>query len=215
MGNKKVICFDTETIADKSVIPFLPPVEADSRLKDPVKIKASIEQKETDQLSKLGLNPTTARICCFGWFDGKNSHHYILEDESMEGERKLLQATWDILALGDHFVTFNGNPFDVPMLLMRSLINRVRPAVKISTKKYTIQNHTDVRAVLSNWDAYKPGTLDYYSRLLLGKTPKGEFDGSQVQDMWDMELTDDIAKYCEGDCEATFQIFELLTQFYL
>jgi len=208
-------CFDLETIADKSAIPLLPPVEADSRLKDPAKIKASIEKKEADRLSKLGLDPATARICCFGWHDGKNSHHIILEDETPKAEKKLLQQTWEVLAEGDHFVTYNGIGFDVPMLLMRSLINRVRPAVKISTKKYVIANHTDVRMVLANWDSYAKGTLDFYSRLLLGKTSKEEFDGSDVQMMWDMELFDEIAKYCEADCKCTFEIYELLTKYYL
>ena len=212
---KKVTTFDLETISDKSVIPNLPPVKPDPRLKDSIKIKADIEKKEADQISKMGLNPTMARICCFGWHDGTKSSSFILKDESSEAEKALLLNAWDVLAEAEHFVTFNGNTFDVPMLLMRSLINRVRPSVKIHNKKYTIQNHTDVRAVLSNWDQYAPGTLDYYSRLLLGRSSKAEFDGSQVQDMWDMELYDDIAKYCEDDCECTFQIFELMTQFYL
>ena len=211
----QTITWDLETIADKSVIPLLPPVEPDSRLKDPIKIKANIEKKETERLENFGLNPTTARIACFGCHTNDRSHHYILEEESAEAEKALIKKAWDILSTGDHFVTFNVNTFDVPMLLMRSLVNRVRPAVKIATKKYVITNHTDVRAVLSNWDQYKPGKLDFYSRLLLGKTPKGEFDGSDVQMMWDMGLYDDIAKYCEGDCEATFQIYELLTKYYL
>jgi len=212
---KRIITFDCETIADKSVVSILPPVEADSRLKDPIKIKADIEKKEADQISKMGLNPTMAKICCFGWHDGKESSSFILGDESPEAEKKLLQDAWEVLAEAEHFVTFNGNTFDVPMLLMRSLINRVRPSVKIHNKKYTIQNHTDVRAVLSNWDQFAKGTLDFYSRLLLGKSGKEDFDGSVVQDMWDMELFEDIGKYCEGDCEHTFKIFELLTQYYL
>ena len=212
---KKPITFDLETIADKSVIPLLPAVEADSRLKDPAKIKANIKEKQEKQIANMGLNPTTARICCFGWHDGKKTSSLLLKDESMPSEKALLQNVWDILAGGDHFVTFNGNEFDVPMLLMRSLINRVRPSVKIHTKKYTIVNHTDVRAVLSNWNAFAQGTLDFYSRLLLGKSPKDDLDGSMVQDAWNMELYDDIVKYCEDDCTATFQIYELMKSFYL
>jgi len=212
---KKIITFDLETIADKSVIPLLPPVEPDSRLKDPVKIKANIKEKEKDRISKLGLDPATARICCFGWYYGKEVHHVILEAETHEAEKKLLQQAWEILVEGDHFATFNGNAFDVPMLKMRSLVNHVRPAVNISTKKYTIQNHTDVRAILANWDPYKSGTLDFYSKLLLGDSSKDEFDGSCVQDMWDLELYEDIGNYCNGDCITTYEIFQLLTKFYL
>lgn len=212
---KKVTTFDLETIADKSVIPLLPPVEPDSRLKDPIKIKASIEKKEADRISKLGLDPTTARICCFGWYDENESHHIMLEDETPQAEKKLLQQSWEVLAEGEHFVTFNGIGFDVPMLLMRSLINKVRPAVQISIKKYNITNHTDVKMVLANWDNYKTGKLDFYAKLLLGETPKGEFDGSDVQMMFEMGLYEDIGKYCEGDCVATYKIYELLTKYYL
>ena len=218
MADKKIITWDIETIADKSVIPFLPPVKPNGTLKDAIKIKADIEKKEIDRIAKLGLDPTTARICCFGWhydFGKEKTHHLILKDESPEAEKALIQKIWDILSTGDHFVTFNGISFDVPMLLMRSLINRVRPAVQISTKKYTIQNHTDVRAVLSNWDNFAKGSLDFYSRLLLDRTPKGDFDGSDVQMMYEMEMFEDIGNYCEQDCRCTYEIFELLTQYYL
>lgn len=47
---KKVITFDLETIADKSVIPLLPPLEPDTRLKDPAKIKTSIEKRKLTDL---------------------------------------------------------------------------------------------------------------------------------------------------------------------
>ena len=215
MKNQKVITWDVETIADKSIIPLLPSVKPNRTLKDPIKIEADIKKKEIEQIAKLGLDPTTARICTFGWFDGKESHHIMLEEESSKAEKKLLQQTWEVLAEGEHFVTFNGIGFDVPFLLMRSLINKVRPAVQISTKKYTITNHTDCRAVLSNWDNFAKGTLDFYSKLLLGRTPKGDFDGSDVQMMFEMGLFEDIANYCMDDCRCTFEIYELLQQYYL
>ena len=139
----------------------------------------------------------------------------MLADESKKAEKELVSLAWDVLSKFDHFVTKNGNEFDIPVLKMRSLINRVRPAVQIATKKYTIQNHTDIQAVINNWKPYQKGTLEAYSQLFLGKSVKENLSGDMVQDTWDMELFEDIGNYCEGDCEATFQIFELLTQFYL
>lgn len=212
---KGTITFDLETIADKTVIPFLPPVEPDSRLKDSVKIQASIEKKEGERFSKLGLDPTTARICCFGWHDGEKTNHIMLRDETNSAEFDLLHQVWEVLSKANHFITFNGNGFDIPMLKMRSLINRVRPSVNIATKKWRIDNHTDVRAVLNNWDNYAKGTLDFYSKLLLGKSSKEQFDGSMVQDMWDMKLYKDIGKYCESDVLGTYEIYQLLLKYYL
>lgn len=215
MSLVKMIAFDLETIADKSIIPLLPPIEADSRLKDPAKIKENIKTKETERINKLGLNPTTARICCFGWYDGKDSYHVMLKEETAQAEKALLSEVWGFLATVEHFITFNGNEFDVPMLMMRSLINRVRPSVNISIKKYVIANHTDVRAVLSNWNSHAKGSLDFYSRLLLGKSPKENMSGDMVQDAWDMEQFEDIGNYCEDDCKSVFEIYQLLTQYYL
>ena len=98
---------------------------------------------------------------------------------------------------------------------MRSAIHRVRPSVKISTKKYTISNHTDCRMVLGQCDQYKPGKLSFYSQLLLGEKCKDEFDGSDVQDLWDMELYAEIAEHCEDDCIKTFKLYEVITNYYL
>lgn len=214
---KKVITWDLETIADKSVVPLLPEVVPKKSLKDPIKIEADIKEKKAYQLAKLGLNPTTAMICCFGWHDSDTgkTNHIILKEETKKAEKKLVQQAWEVLVTGDHFVTFNGIGFDMPMLKMRSLINKVRPAINISTKKYTIQNHTDARMILSNWDNFAKGNLDFYCRLLLGETPKENLSGDQVQDAWDMELYDEIGKYCEADCSYTYKIYDLLVQYYI
>ena len=211
----KICTFDLETIADKSKIPFLPEVKANGTLKNQAKIDADIEKKQQEQINKMALTPATAMICVFGWHDGKESHSILLEDESPEAERDLLIKAWKELKKAEHFVTFNGIGYDVPVLLMRSLLARVKPSIKISTKKYVIANHTDVRAVLGNWDTYAKGTLDYYMKLLLGRTSKNEMSGDMVQDAWDLGLGADIAKYCEDDCQGSFDLYDLMVQFYL
>ena len=74
--DKKIITFDLETIADKSVIPIIDsilPIKPNGTLKNLIKIKADIEKKEKERLKMLGVNPMTAMICCFGWHDGKKS----------------------------------------------------------------------------------------------------------------------------------------------
>ena len=211
----KICTFDLETIVDKSKIDLLPKVQADPRLKDPTKIKTDIAAKKLKQVNEMGLTPATAMICVFGWHDGEKARSITLDKETPDAEKKLLTLAWAELKKAEHFVTFNGINFDVPVLLMRSLLNRVKPPIQINTKKYIIANHTDIRMILGRWDTYAKGNLDFYSRLLLGKTSKGNFDGSQVQDVWDMNLKDNIAKYCEDDCQMTWEIFDLISQYYI
>ena len=209
----KTISIDLETISDESVLPLLPSVEPDSRLKDPVKIAASIEKKKEEQIAKMSLSPTTATICCFGWATADSSGHLLLNESGTE--KQLLKNIWGVLSEFDHFVTFNGINFDIPVLLMRSAIHRVGPSVNISTRKYTIQNHTDCRMVLGQWDKYASGTLDFYSRLFLGESSKQEVDGSKIQGMWDSGLYAEIAEYCESDCEKTLKIYDIISNYYL
>jgi len=208
----KVVAFDIETIADKSVLPLLPSPEPDSRLKDPVKIQASLEKKREEQISKLGLNPISATVCCFGWANEEYSGHILLNESGTE--KQMLVSIWEVLSGFDHLTSFNGINFDIPVLLMRSAIHRVKPSINISTKKYYIDNHTDCRMVLGQWDKYAVGTLDFYSRLFLDE-PISEIDGSMVQSMWDEGRYNEVAEYCKTDCVKTFKIYEIITQYYL
>lgn len=232
----KTASFDLETIADKASIKLLPPVEvkAHGGIKDPVKIEKDIaartKKAEEERISKAGLNPATAKICCFGWASKPieiiaggqivvptdiESRHIILKDETPQSEKKLLQDAWEVLSEFDHFTTFNGNSFDIPILLMRSAIHRARPSVSISTKRYTISNHTDCRMVLGNWDNYAKGNLNFYCRLLLGETSSGEFGGADIQELWNLELYDDIIEHCLDDCRLTYKLYDVITNYYL
>ena len=212
----KTIVFDLETIGDPSIIPHLPPLEADTRLKDPVKIEANIKMKAEKRIAELALQPTSAMICCFGYcFDDGEPNAIVLTKGDRATERKLLLQAWEILAEADQFVTFNGLGFDLPVLLMRSMMNRVRPSVRIDRKRYSTVNHCDIRMVLGNWDNFAKGNLDWYSRILLDEPAKDGVDGSLVGDMFDMEMYDEISEYCQNDVKITYNLYQLLTKFYL
>ena len=211
----KKIAFDLETIADKEALALLPPADPKiGNLKDPEKIKAKVEAVEKDRVSKAGLNPHHNMIAAVGWCDGTESGCIFLEDESAEGEAILLAALWEKLNAYDHFITFNGNAFDVPIIKLHSLFRRIRPAIDISTKKYVIKNHIDLRMVLGNWDAYAPGNLDFYLRRCLGRSKPETIDGSMVQDFWDNGLGEDIARYAEQDAIDTWDLHGMVCQYY-
>ncbi|MDX9789042.1 MAG: ribonuclease H-like domain-containing protein [Desulfobacterales bacterium] len=214
--NAKYVCFDLETIADRSILHHLPAVQPKGNLKDPAKIKEDIAEKEKDRLAKLGLDPLTCMIAAFGWADfNGNSGHFLLKDETHEAELELVENAWELLSKYSRFVTFNGINFDVPVLMMRSMRRHVRPAVKIDTKRYYIGNHVDLRMVLNNWNNMGAGTFDTYSKILLGKGKQEGIDGSMVQDFWDVGMRDEIGQYGERDAVDTMQLYELVKQYYL
>ncbi len=216
---KRVLAFDLETIADKSIIDYLPEPKPKANLKDTAKIEADIEAKKEAQIKKLGLSPWTGRICCFGyaWKEGGeiSTRHLMLKEETDEEEQQLIYIIWHMINSFDVFITFNGNGFDVPFLKGRSVRHRMKQTVNISMAKYRVTNHLDVKAVLSNWQPYEPGTLDFYSQILLNKTKTEGIDGSMVQEFWDKGKYKEIGKYCEDDCRLTFELGLLTKKYYL
>jgi len=209
MSEKKIIAFDLETIADKTMMDILPEVKAAGNLKDPAKITADIESKKKKQIMEMALSPLTNMICCAGWCDNLGTGSILLKEESPEGEKALLEEFWEVLSKYDHFVTYNGRSFDLRCMLLHGIPHSIRPAVNIDKGRYNKAsgNHTDLRLILAGDDKFAPGKLDFFAQKFLGEQKTEGIDGAMVGDYWEMGLNDDIAAYCEQDASLTYQLF--------
>ena len=83
----------------------------------------------------------------------------------------------DSIKDADHFVTWNGNRFDVPVLYFRAVLNNLAVNEKIFDKNH----HTDLKALLSNGDVNSISGLDWVSKHL-GLPGKSEHTGNAVWD---------------------------------
>ncbi|MCP3944956.1 MAG: hypothetical protein GY710_26240 [Desulfobacteraceae bacterium] len=210
MAEKKVVALDIETIADKTIIPLLPELKAKATLKDPEKIQKDIDEKKEKRLAAMGLNPLYNLICSVAWCDKTGPGSLAITEDSPEEEKCLLEGLWDILVEYDHFVTFNGRPFDFRCIHLHGITHRIRPAVNIDKGRYNRGNHTDLRQVLSGTDAYAPGKLDFYLKKFLGTGKFEGIDGAKVQSFFDMGLIDDIVAYNEDDAQQTFDLYQVV-----
>jgi 3'-5' exonuclease len=210
------VIFDIETIGNPKMTELLPPIEVDKRLKDPVKIEMAKAEKTAQQVERMGLDKTTALICCITTLDVETDEikSIGLDPETLY-EEELLESFWEVAHPYSRFITFNGNMFDVPMLTFRSMVNSIQPSVKISTKRYQTGNHVDVRALLGDWDSRAKGTLDYYSKILLGESKADDIDGSFVQDMWDVGAQEEIKEYNQAECRSLKAIYQKMIGFYI
>jgi len=194
----KDLVIDIETIYDVTMEPFLP------------------EKKEKDKKNpreKVQFDSNFNEICCISAYDGENAKHFGLSEFEFN-ENKMLEEFWKYVQNFDRFITFNGNSFDIPFLYKRSFINRVVPSVFISTKKYYLENHIDIRMILANWDNYANGSLDLYCKIMLKRSDKEDIDGSKVQLFWDSKKYEEIYKYCEQDCINTWELYQLMKNYY-
>jgi predicted PolB exonuclease-like 3'-5' exonuclease len=215
MGSEKTVAFDIETIANYALIETLPAPEVKlGNTKDEEKIKAKLQEADQKRRESMGLNKFENLVCLFAWYDGEKSGYVLLKEANQQSERNLLLKVWEILNRYDHFVTFNGNEFDIPVLNLHSLFASVRPPINISARKYVISNHTDLRAVLGNWDSYAPGKLDPYLRMCLGRSKPENIDGSMVQHYWDCDMQDQIVEYGMGDVKDTWDLYQHVKEYY-
>ena len=108
----------------------------------------------------------------------------------------------DSIKDADHFVTWNGNRFDVPVLYFRAVLNNLAVNEKIFDKNH----HTDLKALLSNGDVISISGLDWVSKHL-GLPGKSEHTGNAVWDLYLEKKIDEVVRYCESDALNTYLIY--------
>lgn len=163
------------------------------------------------------LSPFTGRIVVIaGWDDEKKRGVCMTHDERMTAtptipdftlytfatEHDLLASWWSLCAKQRRFATFNGNGFDVPFLLGRSVVNGVGVHRPLYTAKPWDDVHVDVCDRLKVGYKGRP-SLDLVCRALGVPSPKnGGIDGSLVGEAWAGNLRAEVATYCCRDVTA-------------
>ncbi len=171
----------------------------------------------TNQIVAIGmLNPQTKN----GLVYFQNKEKISLKEEGVEylsfsSEKELLLGFWEIITPYQQFITFNGYNFDVPVLMLRSAMNEIRPSKNLMTNRYLERQpynlqHIDLADQLSFYGAKKDYlSLHFWTRAFNIDSPKeGELTGEKVTQYFKEGKTLEIAKYCFKDVIATAALFE-------
>lgn len=210
---EKICAYDIETIARRVSGEIINKLCKTGNLKDSAKIAA----KQAEFRNKLGADPLTAMPCCGGWYASNDDCGYIkLETGSLIAEEAFLREYWAKLAQYDVLVGFNSIPFDSRILLLRSAKYGVEIPFKFNRKRYnTDGNHIDLRGILTDWNTFEAGTLDFFLDMFGLESKSKGIDGSMIQGMWNSGLHDEIGEYCVQDCKMTFKLFQKIKQYFL
>jgi DNA polymerase elongation subunit (family B) len=166
-------------------------------------------------LDMLGLDPCTGRIICIGVhsIELDRSRAYCQADE-----RELLANFWHDMGQfrPQRFITFNGKSFDFPYINMRSAILEVPIPrdIVLDTRRFSTERHFDVREILTNYERYKKGTLEYFCEIFGVPSPKDGISGANVGEYFKAGKLEEIAQYCLGDCKATAALYLKLKPYY-
>lgn len=173
-------------------------IKPDSRLKDPEKIRASIEEKRAALFEKAALSPITGMIVCIC------AHHEVDQPVAFYGadERDILIRffTWYEMYLGTLVLTGKySQHFDLPFVVMRAMVHDIGVPYRMQDQILGRRPLQEIEQVIGD------ASLDdvAFAFGIEGKTAHG----SEVQEMWDRYLLgekDQLTKlvhYCSRDAE--------------
>lgn len=165
-----------------------------------------------EEFRQLALHAEYGRVLSIGVIveqDGHIIRQGVLgrERQSMMfhlDEARTLRAFWKLLnefnVNRDLIISHNGLCFDLPFLQKRSLINRVKPSVRLPLARYRAQPIYDTMQIWSNWNPKEYLSLDDLAEVLKVGVKKTEgMDGSKIYDQFCAGCHQQIAEYNLND----------------
>lgn len=185
----------------------------------------------TDMKEGLGFSPLTGQIVAIGIYDVEREKGAVyfqsspgqsdkgFEEESCKfevmSEKEMLVKFWEVVEKYETFVTFNGRGFDVPFLMIRSMILGVRPSKNLMANRYLsyqpgFAKHVDLLDQLSFYGALRrKGSLHLWCHALGIKSPKAQgVDGDDVKKLFESGKSKEIALYNGRDLSATAALYK-------
>jgi len=183
----------------------------------------------------LGFSPYTGEIVAIGALDAetnKGSVFFQAPDKEIkefeedgitykaQTEIEMLQSFWRLSLEYDEFISFNGRGFDVPFMLIRSAVHKLKPSKDLMSNRYLSSQkfnakHVDLMDQLSFYSAVmrKP-KLHMVCRAFGIKSPKEDgVDGDEVKTLFDTQEYLKIAQYNARDLFATKEVYNRWEEF--
>lgn len=194
------------------------------------------------------LTPLTAQILCIGcmFIEKTNENWNILkkgvlatnpdakstevieemlyDDVKMQlsSEKKVIEDFWKLLTYYKFptLISFNGRNFDIPFIMLRSAVNKIRPSFNLMAgTKFNYPNHIDLIDELTfysptQWGATKKFNFDFYAHSFGIVSPKSQgVDGSKVPALYAEGKIKEISEYCMRDVNATWELFLIWNEY--
>ncbi len=190
----------------------------------------------TDVKEGLGFSPLTGEIAAIGVFDTKKNKGVVyfqapdieIKEYKEAGfsfkpktEKEMLESFWQGLKNYSEIVTFNGQAFDLPFIMVRSAVNKLKPSINLMMKRYLNYQgrslrHIDLLDQLSNYGAVRRrGSLHLYCEAFGIKSPKASgITGDDVNRLFREKKYAEIAEYNSWDLIATWELYQVWKEYF-
>lgn len=175
------------------------------------------------------LYPLTAKVVAIGMLNSETEHSLVLyegeqveEWESEDGEVKyisypeeeILKHFWQYAKKAETVVTFNGRNFDIPFLMIRSAMLKVKPTRNFLKNRFDSKSHIDLLEKMTFHGITKKFNLDFYCKSFGIDSPKSHgVSGMDVKELYNAGKIKEVATYCGHDVKATYELFKIWNDF--
>jgi len=178
----------------------------------------------------LGFSPLTGEIIAIGVYDTARSKGVVYfqapDIEIAEWtdanftfkpktEAEMLACFWQGAVNYHEFVSFNGRSFDVPFIMLRSAIHKIKPTQNLMSNRYLARQYVGVKHIdlldqLAFYGAVRrKGNLHLYCQAFNIKSPKSQgITGDDVGQLFKEKKYQEIAEYNSWDLMATTELYE-------
>ncbi len=223
------LVFDIETVG----------VELDSLADSQKEFLLRHAEQEKDQQRKdelveeqkryLSLYPFTAKIVAIGLlntekeksmvlYEGGTNDEWIAEEKITKykplTEQEMLRYFWKYVDEAEKVISFNGRNFDIPFIMMRSAINKIKPSKNLMRNRFDTNFHLDLLELFTFYGITKKFNLDFYCHSFGVESPKSKgITGMEVKELYKAGRIKDIAIYCGEDVKATYELYKIWNQY--
>ncbi|MEW5843234.1 MAG: ribonuclease H-like domain-containing protein [Bacteroidota bacterium] len=177
----------------------------------------------------LSLYPFTAKIVAIGLlntekeksmvlYEGGTNDEWIAEEKITKykplTEQEMLRYFWKYADEAEKVISFNGRNFDIPFILMRSAINKIKPSKNLMRNRFDTNFHLDLLELFTFYGITKKFNLDFYCHSFGIESPKSKgITGMEVKELYKAGRIKDIAIYCGEDVKATYELYKIWNQY--
>lgn len=189
--------------------------------KDPQKKEELFEETKR----YLSLYPYTAKIVAIGMlntdtektmvlYEGSENDEWNTEEKIAKykplSEEEMLKYFWKFVKKAERVISFNGRNFDLPFIMIRSAINKIKPTRNLMKNRYDVSSHVDLLEQFTFYGLTKKFNLDFYCYGFGIESPKSKgITGMDVKELYKAGRIKEIAVYCGEDVKATYELYKI------
>jgi DNA polymerase elongation subunit (family B) len=199
--------------------------------------QSEIEHELKKIEDSFSFSPLTAEVVCIGmlnpetkkgaiYYQNPDKPKHKFEEKGIRfeamTEKEMLTRFWQDIKSYDEFITFNGRGFDIPFLMIRSAVHKIKPTKNLMTNRYLSNQfdkakHVDLEDQLKFYGAVygrRGYNLHLYCQAFGIQSPKKQgVSGAHVKDMFVEKRYDDIARYNVDDLYATAELYKIWQEY--